>query len=776
MKKKRGSIRLYSLVLAQIFLLISITLVSSIFLSGFVIAPDPANVVPKTPIANPDPPVGGAGATTAKTTPAGSINTEHIGTSVGSGTSGNLYAVGNLKGTYQGSKVTELSELKSAGDGTYTATVTTEKGVSTGQILTDADLKGMGVSLTDTPYASQGYTGANLGFGTFFKASPVWGSLVSGLMYATVAYGIVAMIGSLAGLDDGLTKSLEYSAVGGIMAGKLAYGLSIKAGHGVLGMTAGQTGLVTGIVAAALIFVLTYKTTTKDKVDFQCLPYEAPIQGKYCDLCNNNPLQPCSEYRCKALGQACQILNAGTAAEQCAWVGRNDVKSATIQPDRSVLYPTDLKLDYIPFESSRRPPAIGVKVVAKSNGNGCLPAFTPLRFGFTTDKPAQCKIDFNHTATFDDMSYFVGDSNFFEKNHTQTMILPGVSTQGTQIQNGQTSSLFVRCKDANGNVNIDEYVFDFCVDDSPDVTPPTIQGYSVPSGGYISYGQDNLSLDVYVNEPATCKWSTQSVEYNQMENNMTCAMDTYEINSNSYYVCSTLLTGIQNRADNNFFFRCKDQPFAENDSARNVNIQSTPYTIKGSQPLDILSVAPNETISGSTDVVPATLTVVTGNGAQGDGNASCLFSSDNQSFITMLNTNSFIHTQPLNLVNGAYSYTFHCVDAGGNSATANTNFSILVDKFPPQITRAYKDQALKIVTDEDATCVYSTTTCNYAMKDIPPTNNFIYAKADVKTQLFAEWKENAIYYIKCKDSYNNEPEPSKCSAIIRAVDISNVKK
>src|SRR3989344_9210659 len=38
-----------------------------------------------------------------------------------------------------------------------------------------------------------------------------------------------------------------------------------------------------------------------------CNIYTAPAGGNFCEACNN-PLQTCTEYRCKSLGQNCQFL------------------------------------------------------------------------------------------------------------------------------------------------------------------------------------------------------------------------------------------------------------------------------------------------------------------------------------------------------------------------------------------------------------------------------------------------------------------------------------
>jgi hypothetical protein len=337
-------------------------------------------------------------------------------------------------------------------------------------------------------------------------------------------------------------------------------------------------------------------------------------------------------------------------------------------------------------------------------------------------------------------------------------------------------TLFIRCQDANGNEkgvgneNVDEFAVSFCVDKSPDTTQPIIDDFSIPSGSYVGYKQDNVNITAYINEPAECKWSTQSKNFEDMENTMQC--DTYgsEINAMLEYECHTKITGVNDRESNKYYFRCKDQPGAE-ENKRNVNTQSTEYTLLGSQPLDILSAKPNGTISSSTDVATIDLLVETSNGAQENGNATCEFSTNAKTgYISMFESGSYYHKQTLTLGNGNYTYYFRCFDAGGNSATNFTNFNVLVDKQTPRVARAYQEEGLKIVTDEDAECVYSTTTCNYQFGD---GIKMIYSKADVRDNHFAEWKENAVYYIKCQDDYKNQPDPSKCSAVVKAIDLTN---
>jgi hypothetical protein len=165
--------------------------------------------------------------------------------------------------------------------------------------------------------------------------------------------------------------------------------------------------------------------------------------------------------------------------------------------------------------------------------------------------------------------------------------------------------------------------------------------------------------------------------------------------------------------------------------------------------------------------------VETANGAQENGNATCLISPDGtrDSYASMFETQSYRHKQTYsNLIAGNYTFFLRCIDAGGNVAESNTTFTVEVDKSPPLITRAYRNQdALQIVTDEDAECVYAPSgNCNYQIKDGIIIK---YLNADDKTVHVMPWKDNAIYYIKCLDLYNNQPDESKCSMTIRAVDL-----
>jgi hypothetical protein len=614
---------------------------------------------------------------------------------------------------------------------------------------------------------------ATFGFKAGSTSAGVAGALGQGLFWGGVLYGGIKLLAPLLGVGKETTNALATAAlVGGLSGGVIKATLvylhgSAPGSPGIWSLTAGQAGFFGGLAIAAVVFLVIYKKEKKQLVRFECLPWEPPLKGEKCEECNKDTQRPCTEYRCKALGQGCQLLNPNTGKEQCTWVSKFDVESPKIQPWTEPLVPRDAR--YVP-DTAVRPPAIGTKIVA--NNGGCLPAFTPLQFGITTNEPAQCRLDYNHTQKFDEMQFFFGGDNYYAYNHTQKMRLPGPGADtelAPLLRNDGAFSLYVRCRDANGNENVDEYSMSFCVAQGPDTTPPIIEGTSIASGSPVQYKVDQIPLEVYVNEPSECRWSTQSKAYEDMEHVMGCANDVSQFNTGLSYTCSTNLTGIKDREENKFYFRCKDQP-GKSENERNVMVQSHELLLQGSQSLTIDAVSPNSTLSGSTSVVPVVLRVQTSNGAE-EGKATCSFSNKSspaKDFIPMFNTGSHEHSQELTLPAGTYTTHFRCVDAGGNVVTTQTSFAVSVDKQAPSVTRVYRDQALKVTTDEEAECRYSTTSCNFAIKD---GLRMQYQSVDTKTRHFADWKPGVTYYIRCVDNYGNEPNPATCSVIARPIEL-----
>ncbi len=520
-------------------------------------------------------------------------------------------------------------------------------------------------------------------------------------------------------------------------------------------------GIGIGLAVAVIIFVVMYKKESQEIITFSCYPWEAPVGGSKCDDCNDEDL-PCSEYQCRSLGQACELLNPGTGNEKCTWVHRNDVN-----PPEISLWEDVLTQDYVYTpDNAVSPPDVGTQIIPDDKKKDCVDAFTPLSFGVKTDEPAKCKLDYLRKKDFDTMDFYFGGSSLFNEEHRQVMSLPGgeaMRAENITLENGGEYSIYVRCQDANGNSNIGNFVFRFCVDDGPDSTAPYVVATSMINGMPIVHNQSSADLSVYMNEPSECKWSRVDQDYDDMETAMTCATKVEEINARMTYPCSTKLTGLKSNEENKFYFRCKDQP-SKSENERNVNAQSYEFSLIGTQPLVISSVEPNGTVRDSTPSVKVTLEATTSAGHE-EGKSICSYSEtgNNGDYITFLNTDSHEHTQDLYLADGTYKYYIKCVDLGGNYDVKIVNFKVQSDSSPPTVVRAYHEETyLKIITNEKAECVYSTDECNYLFDDGIKMSNVD------DTKHFTDWNTRTTLYVKCRDEYGSQPAPNVCSIIVRA--------
>jgi len=581
-------------------------------------------------------------------------------------------------------------------------------------------------------------------------------ALLSGVQHGAMLYGIGQIIGAVAGLESQQTQALSLALGGGGFIYDIArIGFDLSSG----------ASLTLGIVGGGIIFLMMYKKESTIIVTFDCKPWQAPTGsrgGNDCELCNEEEV--CSEYRCKSLGQACKLLNEGTEDEKCAWADPQDTNSPVITVWEEVLTEG---YEYRPYTVTR-PAERGVEI-RNLEGDGCVKAFTPLEFGINVSEPAQCKIDYNHTLSFEEMSFWFGESNLFLYNHSQKLALPSpdaVNAVAPELQHNGTYTLYVRCQDSNGNTNRDEFAIRFCVEAGPDTTAPIIEGTSIINGGPVSYNQTEVELEVYVNEPAECKWSKEDRKYDLMENNMQCTKDLWRANRDLNYPCKANLTGIVNREENKFFFKCKDNPQG-NESDRNEMVDSYEFMLMGTQPLNILSVEPNETAKGSTPDVRVDLRVETANGYD-NGKAYCSYREEGESsWIEFYETGEAEnHRQPLSLTEAHYKFEIKCVDLGNNRDDAVIEFDVKVDQQAPFVARVYKEaDSLKIVTTEDSECKYSIQSCNFEFADgidIPYANN---------TEHFTDWSTEFTYFIRCADQYGNMPESNKCSLIVKPYNI-----
>jgi hypothetical protein len=621
--------------------------------------------------------------------------------------------------------------------------------------------------------------GASEGGGYFVQ------SIASAAAWAGVAYMGAEIIGSLLGLEDGEQEALSLASAGGFGSARLAYSIArsgfmgvAETGFGGGGVSnffhsAGGIGLTVGVLVAAYLFYDNYKKESTKTITFTCEAWDAPVGGSHCEKCNKQKGGlPCSEYQCRSLGQSCQLLNPGTGEENCAWVNRNDVNPPVITLREDAL--TD-GYEYEPSAASH-PEDRGVKIGLEGSTSGCIKAFTPLTFGIRTNEPAKCKVDYSRTSKMEEMQHFFGGSGIFKYNHTQIMSLPGStivndSGESLEIQNDGQYDLYVRCADSNGNENVGNFVFKFCVEKGPDTTPPLIVTTDFLNGAPIPYNQSSINLKLFANEVSECKWSHLDEDFDEMPNDFACSKRADSFNAQLLYECDTILDGMKDREENKFYFRCKDQPNAREED-RNTNSESYEFTLIGTQPLIIDEVGPNETVKDASIPVKVTLTAETSAGHD-EGKAICSYSEEGDgNYIQFFNTNSHEHSQDLYLPEkeeGEEDYTYYikCVDLGGNYEIEKVEFKVESDAEAPQIVRAYHEESyLKFVTNEEAECVYSLDSCNFIFDD------GVKVTTVEETDHFIDWETEKTLYVKCRDEFGNEPvsesSQAKCSIVVRA--------
>jgi hypothetical protein len=650
----------------------------------------------------------------------------------------------------------------------------------------------LGTFLFGTETASGTWTG--VGGGTTASTTDVLSSLGAIVIWAAIAFVVGRYLGEQLGLNTQQSQSLGYALAAGTIVGLAVTSDSIMLALGGAALT-GPQGLAIGLVVAFITFIVLAKKSSVDVMQYSCSQWDAQngrdltaAQKKArCELCNEQKDLVCTEYQCRSLGQGCILINEESSGKQlCIWNNTQDINPPIIKPWEDALL-DDFK--YTP-DNTISPPDRGVKIAytgtesVTSDGNTkCAPAYTPISFGVQLDKPARCKINPLKLDNYSEMADVYMGRGIREYNQSFSLSLPSaeaLEAENITVDNGGKYELYVRCEDANGNSNVGNFVFKFCINQGPDTTPPLIISTNILDGQPVAYGQKSINLDLYVNEPSECKWSYLDKDYKSMENNMTCATSVAEINSQQTYTCRGNLTGLKDSQDNKFYFRCKDQPNLKGtakENNRNVNTQSFPLTLIGTRPLVIEKVGPKGIVEDSTDIVRVNLSVETAAGYD-EGKAICSFSDsgDAGSYVDFFYGydiepfSQYQHSQQLGLGEGNYTYFIRCRDKGGNIDDANVSFSVKTDISSPIAVRVYKEENyLKLITDESGKCVYSNFGCTYLFNDGTEMTS------PKEREYYTEWNINSDFYIKCEDNYGNQPLPNQCSIIARPFEIFQPK-
>jgi hypothetical protein len=571
-------------------------------------------------------------------------------------------------------------------------------------------------------------------------------------MAASLAPFAGAAIGAGIGLIAGayLAKVLKLAPMGSIL---------MSIGGGLVGVAAMQILniiqlgswfgplLLIGFALIIISFFFGGSSCKPRVVEFECLPYQPPRSGSDCEKCNNDPLKPCSEYRCQSLGTTCEIVNKGTSNEMCTSVSPTNTNPPRISPQYGVISENE-KYDDIKNSGFKISPLSG----------RCIDSYTELIFGVTTDKLAQCVFDIE-PSDFSEMTPMGG--NHFKYNHTLAFLLPDPSHGQSQGGNWTGElTFYIKCRDVLDKESPGLYTVNLCVNEGPDRTAPRIREIEPDQRLMISTDKTEVKAKIITNELSTCRWDASDKQYADMINQMTCEDDLFDPSHLQGYLCETTFQAPSH--ENTFYIRCMDQPWLEEEGRgheRNPNEQSTIYTIKKPQSkIQIDQVLPNEDFKSSTERTTINLQISTSSG--GDYHKCSYSLSGYERMIEMWDTGGKVHKQPdLNLISSYNKIFVQCTDETGDIARAETEFTITYDSSSPVVSRIWREaNALHFITNEKAECFYSDKSC-------------LVASDGQKTQLGEKHTISTTpgktYYIKCVDEFKNAP--AGCSIVITPV-------
>ena len=481
-------------------------------------------------------------------------------------------------------------------------------------------------------------------------------------------------------------------------------------------------GSVLGVVFA-IIVILIYLTiltlsiiysgghVRQKTLNLECKPWQPPFGGDNCGKCNEGNID-CTEYRCRSLGLTCRLVNENSPSPKCVDVSPNDISSPKLKPLLGEGYNADEQ-------------QLGFRV------KELVEPMTKFTFGVTTDEEATCNYDLKHSVKYENMQYPFGDS-LFKKEHSISLVLEG----------DKDYRFYVRCVDANGNDNSNDYAISFKTKKGQDLQAPIILGTSIKKNAYLPHFLDQALLDLELNEPSNCRYDFKDKRYDDMTNFTICNDEISLVPIP--YKCTAVFTGIK-PGINTYFFRCKDL-------AGNPNSQSEIFSLIRSEPLKISvdDISPK----GLVLVRDVSLAVTTSEGSE-RGKSICRYSQTNVNFDNIQNefkdTNSNKHLQVQNNLNsGDYNYYIKCRDGAGNEANTTVKFNILRGAGVSRIINIFKDSSnLNVIVSTDSVCEYNDKDFVFGTGKKMDGDNTPVHKAPL---------EFNQYYIKCKDNVQNDIE------------------
>ncbi len=546
----------------------------------------------------------------------------------------------------------------------------------------------------------------------------------------------------------------------------------------------------------AIVYVISgYQVYSREVYTSKFFAWIPPLGGSNCEKCNNLKVageNACSEYVCHSYGASCEWNQRN---EFCYEENINDFSPPTITPATEIDGEKLVFYDNVPYEYLSS--SAGAKLIynKESGGTGkCVPAYNNIKLVFNTNEKAECKISIEQKTgetserIFEQMEY-LNEGGAYTKTHI--LNLPSIATAnkealeaaGYKITNGGNYKFYIRCRDLRGNINSQDYIMSFCVQTGPDSQAPKIIRTSPENNGFLAFNKNKIeNFEVYLNKPADCRWDIQRKNYQYMQNNfLKCSQSINDpLNNNYEFGCKGELTGIKEGV-NKFYISCLGQPELKGTSNEKLRKEGEiyEYTIKGTSKLLITDVKinnqkNNSIIKGSVEPLRTTIEVKTYGGAE-EGKARCQYSTNEKTGYSLFYNNNnreylLTNTDVFYLKSGNYAYYIQCFDIAGNIETTLINFTVEIDKDPPQIVRVYReDNSLKIITSEESECYYTDFGCIYDLNN----DGILFYTEDGITHK-TEWNIEHDFYVKCKDKYGNRPDEGLCTLEVRPFEIAQL--
>jgi len=464
---------------------------------------------------------------------------------------------------------------------------------------------------------------------------------------------------------------------------------------------------------------------------FYCLPWAPKSGSEDCGLCDQDPLKPCNEQRCAALGQSCSINARG----KCSGPTAEDPVSPTST--------CNIKIGDNPAELG-------------CFDNPIVENWKKIKIIITTSENAQCIYTEQQPPVLD----FLNPENYlpdpdYKKNHIKEISF-------TPEEEDVEKTLTYDCQDESGNSILGspqsrEIRFTIKKYNVGDSSPPILDSTD-PINESLIYldNQNKMEFRAYLDEPSLCRWDTEDLPFEQMPiaNELNASDGTGEPENIKFYNSIPINLTLEKDVINFVYLRC-------NDTMNNTNPLSYIIIYYPSKPLYIDTITPNEQtpVLGcvGTQIKKTFLNVTTSGGNQ-EGVSTCYwFNSEKQRWVKFTETESTEHSAEIP-ISSTNSIRIKCSDSASTKINT-TIFSLQEDTKSPLITRFLREgSTLMLQTDEPATCAFinpkrnKILSCAFNASDGLKSLSFD-STGDLEHTLSLENKNSL--YVKCYDSCGN---------------------